>query len=207
MKAQVVVPADTNLSEDSIVNTWSFFATTNATAIPLIIAPLKTFYDAWQSLRSSMYQWDQARIKFYDMEAPSPRPPLTDALFGLSASAAPSTLPQEVALCMSFQADRIAGRQQSRRRGRVYLGPFGATTADTTAGRPSSGTLTTLSTAANNWLTATNAASGWFWGVHSTVEPAPNNMVKVTNGWIDNAWDTQRRRGQKPTTRSIFAGP
>jgi hypothetical protein len=42
----------------------------------------------------------------------------------------------------------------------------------------------------------------WTWIVVSEV--AGLNDVIVTNGWVDNAFDIQRRRGVTPTSRSTF---
>jgi hypothetical protein len=50
-------------------------------------------------------------------------------------------------------------------------------------------------------LTASNAQGQWKWAVYSTV-----NMtgVNVAAGWVENAFDTQRRRGRIATIRSVF---
>jgi len=48
---------------------------------------------------------------------------------------------------------------------------------------------------------ASDAAADWTWVVYSTVD---NAMYPVDNGWVDNSWDTQRRRGVKPTARYTF---
>lgn len=41
----------------------------------------------------------------------------------------------------------------------------------------------------------------WQWRIWS---PTNNNSVLIDNGWVDNAWDTQRRRGVEATARTIF---
>jgi hypothetical protein len=33
---------------------------------------------------------------------------------------------------------------------------------------------------------------------------ADNAYAKIESIWVDNAWDTQRRRGLKPTQRNVF---
>jgi hypothetical protein len=45
------------------------------------------------------------------------------------------------------------------------------------------------------------ASASWDWVVYS---PTDDAYHEVANGWVDNAWDTQRRRGYKPTSRTTF---
>jgi len=40
------------------------------------------------------------------------------------------------------------------------------------------------------------------WVVHSHANDA---SYTVTNAWVDDEWDTQRRRGMRPTTRQLAA--
>jgi hypothetical protein len=62
----------------------------------------------------------------------------------------------------------------------------------------------TRTAAVNSWgnlLDASQAATAWKWAVYSTVNATG---VEVTNGWVENAWDTQRRRGRIATVRTVF---
>jgi hypothetical protein len=43
------------------------------------------------------------------------------------------------------------------------------------------------------------------WVIRSTVPL--ENFIQVTNGHIDNAWDTQRRRGPATTARTVWNSP
>lgn len=200
----VVIPADTNVPADAVVNTWGFSATAETpAALESIRAALDAFYTGWQTFRSSKYVWDQTRLKVYDLSQATPRVPIFDEPLQLQADAAPNTLPQEVALCMSFQGERLSGLNQARRRGRIYLGPFGSSAADTTGGRPSNSLITGLAAAAGGMYTASEAAIEWKWGVISEADATPG-FARVRDGWIDNAWDTQRRRGEVATARTPF---
>jgi hypothetical protein len=38
------------------------------------------------------------------------------------------------------------------------------------------------------------------WSVYS---PTTGQNNAITNLWVDNEWDTQRRRGLRPTSRSV----
>jgi hypothetical protein len=65
-------------------------------------------------------------------------------------------------------------------------------TADMTAG------AALLLTTDGVSLPVTNAS---LWGVHSRKN---NNINAVTNGWIDNEFDTQRRRRILATARTLW---
>jgi hypothetical protein len=102
--------------------------------------------------------------------------------------------PQEVALCLSYYATF----NQPRRRGRIYLGPFGKAGL---GGRPDS-IMLNKAKALGQAFGAGWAASGGaqsIWQLHSRT-PA-SNMQTITNYWVDNAWDTLRSRGIAPTSR------
>ena len=47
----------------------------------------------------------------------------------------------------------------------------------------------------------TNAAQLGVWSV------ANNDLVLANDGWVDNSWDTQRRRGLDTTARTTWAAP
>lgn len=202
--AQVVIPNDNNLAEDAVVNTWNFVALDGPGAITEISDQLEDFYTAWQTYRSSAYQWQLTRLKIYDQDEPAPRVPVYDAPLGLTADAAPNTLPHEVAICLSYQAERESGQNQARRRGRVYLGPFASAANNTSDGRPATALVTALGVAARALLVASNSAPNSQWVVWSRTAPSPANTSAVDNGWIDNAFDTQRRRGMVASSRTVF---
>jgi hypothetical protein len=50
-----------------------------------------------------------------------------------------------------------------------------------------------------------STAAGIPWCIRS-VTPT-ENYVPITNGFIDNAFDTVRRRGPKTTTRQVWGSP
>lgn len=204
LKCQVVIPADNADPADVVVNTWGFITTpTDAGTWSEIKAMLKAFYDAWATNRSSLYVWENTRIKSYDMGEAKPRVPTHDELLGLSSSAGTTSLPQEVSLCLSFQATKGSGLNQRRRRGRVYLGPFVTNANQGTTGRPDSTFLTSINTAAQTLLNTSNTSSGVAWVV---ISEATGTAIGngVDNGWVDNAWDSQRRRGNEPSSRLLF---
>lgn len=182
--------------EDGVVNT---FHLTTEDAEPNYIAVRGAWLDFMDAVRPYLSE-DVRRtnhtLKAYNLSHPEPRAPVYDATWDLTVTPSSDALPSEVALCVSFQGARVSGEEQRRRRGRIYLGPFGV--ASITAGRPFSTMISDILTAFLDFITACNDG-GWMFLVYSRSD---EQGVEVTNVWIDDAFDTQRRRGVAPTTRS-----
>lgn len=143
-----------------------------------------------------------AYINWYDMLDPEPRVPYTVPLGSTLTGVSNSNLPTEVALVVSFQGDPLPGVPQSRRRGRIYLGgwpqnTFGASVGDAFPYWATSVVTACSDSAMVNLLNGPDAT----WVVHS---PTANTYTEVTNGWVDNSADTQRRRSVPPTARNLF---
>lgn len=126
-----------------------------------------------------------------------------------SFAVAPSTngIPEECALCLSFAAAPVAGNNSgpgphlpARRRGRVYIGPLNtAVPASGTGGvRPAAGLQADMLLSAEQFLHDGPLADGWIWAVFSPTDLA-NRAVE--RAWVDDAFDTQRRRGVAPSGR------
>lgn len=211
---QVAVPAKSGIASDAVVNTWCVSAsyTSPQAGLEDFADNLKDFYEVNLSSRSTMYKWVNTRIKIYKTADPKPRVPVFDELLGLSDAQSNNTLPTELACCLSFQADKLSGAKQARRRGRVYLGPFGVNVVDQSEGRPTTAWIDATKTAALALLTASETnGHGWKWCVLSPTSGLdPDGGITcwpVTNGWLDNAIDVQRRRGLTPTARTMFERP
>jgi hypothetical protein len=202
----ITIPAVTAIPADAVVNTWGFEITqTPATdAHPVIEGHLKTFYDAWANYRGALHAWTLARAKWYDLSQPKPRAPIRDQNLALSSAVQTTTLPTEVALCFSFQGTRISGLKQARRRGRVYLGTLATVAQSSSSGRPAAALLTALVTAGSALAAACEAATGFDWVVISNTPTEASFSAQVTDGWVDDAFDTQRRRGSPVTSRSTW---
>lgn len=206
IRAQVIIPHDTNLAENAVTNTWYFG--TASEPLPTDIADVRTkltsFYSGAggpASMMSSRYQPENAIVKQYDMADPEPRVPIdTWADTNWTASPAGTTdLPSEVAVCLSFAADTPSGAIAARRRGRIYLGPW--TVGDAISGDTGRVNTTLISTLISRATVLVQDDAVTSWQVWSTVDQAGRD---VTHGWVDNAFDTQRRRGLAATTRSTF---
>lgn len=146
--------------------------------------------------------------------------PIIDVHWNLSAAGVGSDLPRECASVLSI-AGNMAGVPEdvpggapgpagdthpaARLRGRVYLGPF--TTGAIGSGVNGPGVILQLRASATDAATALGTAIAAIvggtvhWGVWSRVN---HTIVPVTHGWMDDGWDTQRRRGIKAIVRSTF---
>lgn len=203
--AQVAINAASEMPEDRMVNTF-WFQTNSEPDGTDIAAALFTHYSSIDTYMSSnAVSATGHTIKMYNQDLPEPRAPFWESVFGLPNLSGAAALPAEVAVCSSFQADAVSGENQQRRRGRVYLGGWGVT-ANTTDGRPAPVVQTAVANAAAQLSNDINAIGTGLdqvlWIVYSRVG---GTFAKVTNGWCDNAWDTQRRRGIAPSARTVWS--
>lgn len=222
IRAQVELARTTGLPEDKVVNTLYF--DTDVPVLPdsdetaAIQAKVFAFYNAISQYLSTLIT-GALTLKLYDLEDPEPRSPIHEAATALVGMQA-ADYPAEIAICASFAADKVSGEAQRRRRGRIYIGP----TNSTTRGAIVQGDVTVLASARVNILNAMQTLAdspSQKWAVFSPTEagapaggagaytaaqlgPAFND---VTNGWVDDRYDIQRRRGAKSTVRSAFGTP
>jgi hypothetical protein len=124
---------------------------------------------------------------------------------------ATTPLPEECAVVVAYHGDLTGVAEESgltrpkaRRRGRIYLGPLsnvaGSVEAGTNRLRVLSGFMTNLA-AAMAFLDTDLAPTPYIWSVYS---PTAGATYPVVGGWIDDAFDTQRRRGLSPISRTTF---
>lgn len=197
---QVTLNHDSALPEDVTVNAWSFNTgvAKDTTAAIDIVAKLQTFYNAFAS-RLSASLAGTGSVKFYDRADLKPRVPwFTGALVIVPGT---SNLASEVSLTLSFSSDVISGVPAARRRGRLFLGPLASSVNDATSGRPITAAVTEISNAAGVLQTASANAAGWGWEIYSRTDLIGRDVLR---GYVDNAFDTQRRRGLRPTTRTLW---
>jgi hypothetical protein len=132
------------------------------------------------------------RCKAYDVSKPKPNYPVYEKDTG-GPSFGVANYNRELALCLSF----YAGSNIKRRRGRLYLPAIWGVVTGSAAERPPQ---TAIDKAAS--LVPILTALGGVdvdWSVWST---ADGQARAVTNWWVDNEWDSQRRRGLRGTTRT-----
>jgi len=197
---QVTIPTTDNLAANYASNTWHFFADSDS-VLTTVFTALKAFYTASSDRMSNLVRPSDWMIKAYNDADAIPRAPVLQEEWdtGLTFSVGP--LPTEVALCLSFQGAPVSGIPQARRRGRIFF-PFLNTSQLGTDGRPASACISDLTTNADTLMTAGATAGTWHWITNTSFDPGP---VSVVNGWVDNEWDTQRRRGRKATSRTTWS--
>jgi hypothetical protein len=198
-RTQATIRTADNVSANYATNTWHVLAP-DLVELALWEAALTAFYQAVDVRISTLAGSTNAlQYKHYDLADPEPRAPVLTGQASLSPSGSP--LPPEVALVMSFQAEQSSGVPQARRRNRIYL-PFLNTGSGHTDGRPASAAVTDVTNAGAALLAASGpTSSDWQWIVYS---PTDSTFDLVDNGWVDNEWDTQRRRGRVRTSRTTF---
>lgn len=204
-QVQVELRTQTGIPADNIINTFAFqwVGSPGSPDFGALAGLIDDFYDdVGDNLSNVLSGGGLAhQIKIYDLTDPSPRPPVFTTTFTQQGGTNP--LPVEVAICASFQGIQEAGYSQARRRGRIFIGPLRTNTIQAgTDGYPriSSNTRNDIATACEN-LQANASAADWPWCVWSR---ADDQLYIVNNGWIEDEFDTQRRRGPGPLTRTTW---
>ena len=204
----VTLGRDSALPEDQVVNVFHFDASgPTGGQLDDIADHLITFYKDVNTTPArsvaSFLSSDLSGsivVKLYNLSDTVPRAPVLEVATTMTVGTGQS-LPAEVALCLSFQGAPLSGQPQARRRGRVYIGPLDIECLTTDpVGRPVQEFMDTLGASADRMQTDSNASSTP-WGVLSVTD---NQLVEIVDGWVDNAFDTQRRRGEAATVRNVW---
>lgn len=219
-RAQVTIPLDSALPDDAIVNTWHFDDDDDLAAGPedtqgWIMDALTGFYQAIDSEIFPSTVGTQAVVRMYDLRDPEPRQVKAMDTITLTPSAV-APLPNEVALCLSFAATQASGINPQRRRGRLFLGPIKNTAAEVVGSqlRPLEATRVAIAAAAATLVDGVShpGSPGLHlkWAIYSPTTDAAgasldDSFFDVVSGWIDDSFDTQRRRGAEATTRTVFS--
>lgn len=201
LKVMHILNMTSGIPQDVAVNTFHFDCLLLPDPVTDIFDVLEACYDNFRSQFPATVAQNGHQMKAYNMGDPEPRAPIAEYTYNFTS--APEGVPtaSELAICLSFQGDRVSGETQRRRRGRVYLGPT-ERDSSTTAGRPNSDLVNATAAFGLYLLEASNLNAEYTWAVYSTVN---DDLVPVTNGWVDNAYDVQRRRGLQPTSRTTFS--
>lgn len=225
-RVTVTIPSLTGIPHDGVMNTFHF-TTPTASELPSTTAELEAirdavvgFYDNVNDaapfggsgsarltvILSGLVLQPTLIIKIYRCETEisvgaSPEPIIT---YEVTITALPTVnlpYPTEVAVCLSFKGVLDTAIPAARQRGRVYLGPLHFGVGNMLGSRlvVPAGYRANVA-AAGSWLRA-YATAGINWVVWSHAELA---AFPVAAGWVDNAFDTQRRRGTDATTRTIW---
>jgi hypothetical protein len=207
---QVTIPSDTALPENSVVNGFNFLGPDIPTGGDgaALQARILSFYNDIHApgtnpisgrLSGTALNGAEAFMKVYRRSDPVPRVPVLNMPLNIATSGG-TPLPNEVCVVMSYRASQLSGTPQARRRGRIYIGPLVAT-----AGQAGNGDVFVSPVfrqdvaGAGAWLVSQSDAT-WTWIVHSSLA----GDATVVGGWVDDTFDTQRRRGLAGQVRTLF---
>lgn len=213
------------LLEDQVVNTFAFLTPTATYVEAEALAAsnsLNNFYSATHAPATKpISDWLSETLvraaygvvhRVYDLTGHldgSPHgSPKNEYAYSLPVGTLGTSLPSQVALCLSFHADYTGDpefgpgtRPRARDRGRVYLGPFHnqclAEGSVTQRPIPAAGLVDSIHFSA---LFLMNEP-GHAWAVWSRRNAA---LEPVVGGWIDDSWDIQRRRKEDAVTRTTW---
>lgn len=135
--------------------------------------------------------------------------PIIDSTFSIPTQAGTAGMPSEVAMCLSYHAE-LAGsvvevgatRPRSRRQGRVYLGPLSTAVMNEEAGMGVTRPRLVIRQEFADAAAAMIVGTGHDWSIWSRKD---STVREIVGGWVDNAFDTQRRRGVATTSRINFS--
>lgn len=222
------------LPEDRVSTTWPFEFVAGSAVAADFQALREQFWDFWytgtgQAQTLETYLSPEVRgpvdgwnFKVYSLAGHLDGSPHGSPVFAatnpISPPAATQGLPGEVAFVLTTRASgweaapvevadgadpgTAPDRPKSRLSGRVYLGPLQvlAATMEDDVCRPN-GTFMSDVIIAGNRLFDDALAVGWRWSVWSRANAV---LAPVTHIQIDDAFDTQRRRGVAATARVTF---
>ena len=217
IRVQHALQGRSGLPTDTYVNTFHFsdLAVPTGPDLVTLATAIKSFYadvaagggTSIKSFISGSAGADGASIKMYNQDDPMPREPIFSELYDFNLGFNGKALPSEVAVCLSYAAASQSGAIQARRRGRIYIGPLNdsaSTLASLTERcRPTTAIQTALVQSALD-LRSKAVLLGLIWLVYS---PTGGSGASITKFWVDDAFDTQRRRGEAPTARLEVAVP
>lgn len=203
IRTQARIERISGITADAVVNTFHHVEDSDgpvaaAAAAALIQADLGVFYQAIDGFLSNVLA-PLVTFKSYTLSDPEPRAPILTGGVALTLNAG-SPLPAEVAFCLSYRAAEESGVPVARTRGRIYLGPLTTGILSTTVAgeiRPSAANAASIRAA--GVALAQQPVGDPEWVVWSPTSLTARPIIEVST---DDAFDTQRRRGAKPTLRT-----
>lgn len=210
--AEVVLPYTTGLPRDVSVNTFAFAFAADDVDIPA------AFEDALVSFYNDDTPIDEGAIcnaisrvvdrttnvcKINWFSRPTWAPSATATpihqtswTLGPASLAMNLDLPLEVAVCSSYRNETEVTEPVGRRRGRIYIGPLGDNVLDNSGVFPTvaESTVDVIAEATARLAGERVTSGGDFvsgWGIWSR---ANSSFFGIESGWVDNEFDTQRRR-------------
>jgi hypothetical protein len=201
-RAMLIRKSLTNIDRDDSVNTFAFKDEGNLghDGVHAVVGPLlHAFEDAIKAyLAPQAVLQNTIEVNTYHQGDPTPREGRYSQFTVTRPTGSAGILPEEVAMCVSY----FSGRNIPRHRGRIFLGPCHAQAMAAASGRVHM-TQTTRNTlaAAASALRTTAENNGVPWGFISIADGV---FRPITAGWVDDAFDTVRKRGTDPAVRNIW---
>lgn len=216
IQIQAKLPYTTGLPRDLTVNTFNFVGAGDVVAAAAALIPIvRDFYITAPGADKTLGSYMASAINrapsacglvAYQVDLPTGElgDPIGGAVFTMTGQElGTSDLPLEVAVCSSYAASGGVGIASSRRRGRVYFGPINTAVLSTATELPTvDSTFRSRLADASNTVLEDSTTEGWPWAVWSRADAAAHPIVR---GWIDNEFDTQRRRGVSATSRTSWS--
>lgn len=214
-RAQCILQGRSNLPEDRFITSWAFKGPEvepNPVAATQIANMLRDFWTVptppiatkpTDFLGTQVQRGAGAlKINVYGLALAPPREAF-EFEFNIPGSDPSNGLPSEVAICCSF----FAGRNLPRSRGRIYFGPLttGTATADGDPRIKVAPTIPLMLVGQMAKLQADSQVSGEGRPKWCVLSQADAELKEVTAGWVDDAFDTQRRRGEEAKNRTTWA--
>src|SRR4051812_19329620 len=185
LRAQCSIRMDTTAPTD-VAQINPHFKTTGTTDAQQLASDLALALKAWVTLTTEI------KVTMYNAEGPKPHYPLGEASQNPGVAAGTS-INRDVALVLSYWA----GQNRPRRRGRLYA-PCAVLGITPNAANASTTVMNKVA-ALVPILTGLGGINV-DWGVWSRVD---SQFHSATNWSVNNAWDTQRRRGNTSTASVV----
>lgn len=215
-QVRVTLKANGGMPRDHVVNTWAVQGATPGTNDASIVNAFVGFYNDVQpgaslsvaSFISPLVQRANGiEVELIEDPQTVPAVPYHTAVASLGAANS-DPLPMEIAVCLSFKDAQYATSDfPGRHRGRVYIGPLCedamTNTSSVVPPYPSDAFVSVLIDAAEDLFT-TAGSLGFEWAIWSR---AAASFFNVDGGWVDNDFDTQRRRQRAASSRTIWGNP
>ena len=169
-------------SKESVVNTL-YFNVSGSVDPPDYQKLVDDLWFQW-----SIQTWVVGRyvdVRAYNMGDTEPRP--VKARKAAQVSGSPTSGVPQVALCLSYYADRNLPRS----RGRIYLGPW-----STNSPRPSEPQMQQALGLVDSLAGLGGVNVDW-----SLWSPTTQTHTRISNAWVDNSWDIIRHRKLPSTAR------
>lgn len=217
-QVRAILPQVTLLPRDNVINTWTLIAEPGP-ALVSAYEKMISFYNDTNTegafsgkvceFIGSQISRVANRCSFEVREINVAAGTLGDVLdvhtWTLGAAATTATsLPSELAVCTSFSGPS-AGIPAASRRGRVFIGPINTAAIDNVSGEVYVNNLfRTVLAVSTKALQAALEEDDVLLAIWSRSQ---KHVTIATEGYVDNAWDIQRRRGVESTQRKLWTAP